>query len=27
MFGGLFIRTDAGCLIRIAHLWNQSIQH
>jgi len=22
MFGGLCFRADAGCLMRIAHLWN-----
>jgi len=22
MLGGLFFRTDAGCLMRIAHIWN-----
>jgi len=22
MFGSLFFRADAGCLMRIAHLWN-----
>ena len=27
MFGGLFFRADAGCLMSIAHLWNQNIQH
>jgi len=24
---GLVFRADAGCLMRIAHLWNKSIQH
>jgi len=27
MFGALFFRTVAGCLMRIVHLWNSSLQH